>query len=112
MESTTSPYSHPDQPVRHSYPVAIEKAGLGTSMGLLRRTLPYALVRLGILVAVSVGTIIWIGSTVGISAWLTNAVHEWIGGAWLIGGFGIYGYIGSPLSDTSCTSSNAVTSRC
>lgn len=90
---TSESYSHPDQDVRHSYPLAIEKAGVGKSFQLLMRTLPYAMVRLGILVAVSVGTVIWIGSTVGISAWLSTAVHEWIGGGWLIGGFGLYGYI-------------------
>lgn len=86
-------YHHPDQPVRHSYPLAIEKAGVGQAFSLLMKTLPYALVRLGILVAVTVGTLIWIGSTVGIGAWLSARVHEWIGGAWIIGGFGIYGYL-------------------
>ncbi|MCC5843581.1 MAG: hypothetical protein JJU05_04950 [Verrucomicrobia bacterium] len=86
-------YSHPDASVRHSYPLAIQKAGVGPSFQLLMRTLPYALVRLGILVGISIATIIWIGSTVGISAWLGARVHEVVGGAWMIGGFGIYGYV-------------------
>lgn len=93
MNTSETPYSHPEESVRHSYPLAIEKAGVGQSFNLLMRTLPYAIVRLGILVAVSIATIIWIGSTVGISAWLGARVHEFIGGAWFIGGIGIYGYV-------------------
>jgi hypothetical protein len=93
MTTSETKYSHPEESVRHSYPLAIEKAGVGQAFQLLMRTLPYALVRLGILVGISLATIIWIGSTVGISAFLTARVHEIIGGAWFIGGFGIYGYI-------------------
>ena len=93
MTNTETTCSHPEESVRHSYPLAIEKAGVGQSFQLLMRTLPYAMVRLGILVGISLATIIWIGSTVGISAFLTARVHEIIGGAWFIGGFGIYGYV-------------------
>jgi hypothetical protein len=89
--STASPYHHPDQPVRHSYPLAIEKAGLGTAIGLLTKTLPYALVRFGILFAFSVGTVVWFGITFGGAA-LLSKLHDILGGGWLIGGLGLYGW--------------------
>ncbi len=88
---SASPYHHPDQPVRHSYPLAIENASLGTAMGLLLKTLPYALVRFGILLAFSVGTIIWFGIVFGGAA-LLSKLHEIFGGIWMIGGIGVYGW--------------------
>ncbi|WFB36831.1 hypothetical protein P3T73_03520 [Kiritimatiellota bacterium B12222] len=84
-------YSHPDEPVRHSYPLAIENASLGTALGLLRKTLPYALVRFGILFAFSVGTVIWFAITFGGAA-LLSKLHEFLGGGWMIGGIGLYGW--------------------
>jgi hypothetical protein len=45
MTGPSSPHSHPDAPVRHSYPLAIEEAGFGTALSLMSRTLPYAVVR-------------------------------------------------------------------
>ncbi|TVQ87861.1 MAG: hypothetical protein EA400_10120 [Chromatiaceae bacterium] len=92
-EITPGAFSHPDQPVRHSYPLAIEQASLATAIGLLRKTMPYALMRFGILLAVSIGTLIWLGATVGGGVWLGEFVHPFIGMGWLIGGFGLYGYI-------------------
>lgn len=92
-ETTHETFSHPDQPIRHSYPLAIQKAGLGTAINLLRKTLPYALVRFGILLGVTIGTIIWMAATVGGGAWLAESVHPWVGGGWMIGGFGAYGYL-------------------
>ena len=86
-------YSHPDQPVRHSYPLAIEDAGLSTAVGLIMRTLPYALARFGILLTVSVGTIIWYCITFGGFAFLGTKLHPWAGYAWLFMGLGLYGYL-------------------
>ncbi|MDF3130859.1 hypothetical protein P0Y35_16730 [Kiritimatiellaeota bacterium B1221] len=88
---SASPYHHPDQPVRHSYPLAIENASLGTAFGLLRKTFPYALVRFGILLAFSVGTIIWFAIVFGGAA-LLSKLHEIFGGIWMIGGIGLYGW--------------------
>ena len=56
--TSSAGHGHPAQAVRHSYPLAIEDAGLSTAVGLLMKTMPYALARFGILLAVSVGTII------------------------------------------------------
>jgi len=89
----TSSYSHPDRPVRHSYPLAVQDAGLGTAISLFIRTLPYALVRFGILVVVSVITIIWYVLTFGGAALLGGKVHPFLGYGWLFTGLGVYGYI-------------------
>src|ERR1044071_1444537 len=52
-------YSHPDAPVRHSYPLAIEQPDLSTAFSLVMRTAPYALARFGILFASSLATVLW-----------------------------------------------------
>lgn len=52
-------YSHPEQAVRHSYPLAIRSASIGEAMGLLLKTMPFLLVRLGILAGLSVLAMIW-----------------------------------------------------
>lgn len=85
-------YSHPDQPVRHSYPLAIPKAGIGTAFGLLMKTLPYALARFGVLLGFSVATILWIVLTFGVGLWLVQkvAILGWI---WLIAGLVGYSYL-------------------
>lgn len=93
MSTEPSPYNHPDSPVRHSYPLAIEKAGFWTAWSLLLRTLPYALVRFGILVGVSVATILWLGGTFGGAAFLGQKVHPFVGYGWMFAGLGGYGYI-------------------
>lgn len=85
-------YSHPDAPVRHSYPLAIEQAGFLNALALVGRTLPYALARFGLLLAFSAATIAWFIATFGIGAWLGSRVHPWIGVGWMIGGLGAYGY--------------------
>jgi hypothetical protein len=90
---TASSYSHPDRPVRHSYPLAVQDAGLGTAMSLFMRTLPYALVRFGILVAVSVITIVWYVLTFGGAALLGRGIHPFVGYGWLFTGLGVYGYV-------------------
>jgi hypothetical protein len=94
MSTSESPvYHHPDQPVRHSYPLAIREAGLGVSFNLLMKTLPYMLARFGILVAVSIITLIWISVTIGGTAFLGQKIHPWVGYAWLGTGLGVYGYV-------------------
>jgi hypothetical protein len=93
MTATPSPHSHPDAAVRHTYPLAIEQAGFGTALGLLTKTLPCALVRFGILLGLSVVTIVWLIVTFGGAGFLGDKVHPWIGLGWMIAGLGLYGYI-------------------
>ena len=93
MNQVPSPNSHPAMPVRHSYPMAVDHAGFGTALSLMLRTLPYAIVRFGILLAVSVATIIWFIATFGIGGWLGGKIHPWIGVGWMIAGLGVYGWV-------------------
>jgi hypothetical protein len=89
---TPSPFSHPDAPVRHAYPLAISQAGFGTAVSLVARTLPYALVRFGILVAFTLVTVVWFALTFGGAALLSAKIHPWVGIGWLVVGLGGYGY--------------------
>ena len=92
MSTSESSYSHPSDAVRHSYPLAIKQAGFGTAWALVARTLPYALVRFGILLGFTIGTIIWFATTIGLAAFLGSAVHPWMGVGAFIAGLGGYGY--------------------
>lgn len=93
MSEPLSEYSHPDRPVRHSYPLAIEDAGLGTAIGLMTKTMPYAIARFGILFTVSIVSIIWMIITFGGFAFLGTKIHPIAGWAWFLTGAGIYGYL-------------------
>jgi hypothetical protein len=57
------------------------------------KTLPYAIARFGILLAVTVITIIWGTLTFGGGAWLTSHLHGIVGLGWIAIGCGAYGYI-------------------
>src|SRR5450759_3443280 len=92
MSADARPYSHPDAPVRHSYPLAIGQAGFSTAVSLTMRTLPYAIMRFGILLAFSIATIIWFVVTFGGAALLGRVVHPWIGMAWFVVGLGAYSW--------------------
>lgn len=71
-------------PVRHSYPLAVRDHGLGTAIGLLMRSLPYAVARCGILLAYSVACIIWLVITFGGAAWLGTHIASAFGFVWFI----------------------------
>jgi hypothetical protein len=92
MTATASPYSHPDAPVRHSYPLAIEETGFGAAISLMTRTLPYAVVRFGVLLGFSMVTIVWLVLAFGGASVLGASVHPWIGIGWLVVSLGAYGY--------------------
>ena len=70
--------------VRHSYPLAVRDHGLGTAIGLLMRSLPYALARCGILLAYSLAAIIWLVVTFGGAAWLSAHIANAFGVVWFI----------------------------
>jgi len=79
----SSPHSHPEQAVRHSYPLAIQSAGLGDAVRLLLQTLPFVLVRLGILSALTVVAILYWGLVVGGFIFLSKATPL-LGWAWVV----------------------------
>lgn len=83
--------SHPEQAVRHSYPLAVSESGFGSSSVLLLKTLPYALARFGVLLAVSVGTVLWYVLTFGGAAFIAERVPLLAYG-WMLFGVGAWGY--------------------
>jgi hypothetical protein len=89
----SSSYSHPNEPVRHSYPLSVQNADLSTAMGLVIRTAPYALGRFGVLFAASVVTLIWYVVTFGGLALLARAIHPLAGIVWFVAGCVMYGYL-------------------
>jgi hypothetical protein len=88
-----SSYSHPNEPVRHSYPLSVQNADLSTAIGLVMRTAPYALGRFGVLFATSVVTLIWYVVTFGGWALLARVIHPLAGLVWLVAGCVMYGYL-------------------
>jgi hypothetical protein len=85
--------SRPDQPCRHSYPIAVRDPSLATAIGLLLRTLPYVLIHFALLLAFAIGTLIWVSLTIGGGVWLGTHVANAIGWAWAIAGIVLYSYL-------------------
>jgi hypothetical protein len=89
------PYAQPaaGSSVRHSYPLAIREASFSTAFGLLMKTLPYALARFGILLAVSIVTLIWYVVAFGGWAILGRNIHPGVGFGWFLTCCGVYGWV-------------------
>jgi hypothetical protein len=85
-------HNHPGQAVRHSYPLAIESAGIAEALGLLLKTLPFLIVRLGILVGLSVAGLIWWAILIGGFVFLGRR-SPLLGWIWLIGFAGVFGWL-------------------
>ncbi len=71
-------------PVRHTYALSVRNHGLGTAIGLLIKSLPYAVARFGILLAYAVACIIWIVVAFGGAAWLGTHIAGAFGILWFI----------------------------
>jgi hypothetical protein len=69
----------------HGYPLAVRDATLGAAIGLMMRSLPYALVRFGVLMAASLVTLIWLVVMLGGGAWLANHIAGIFGLVWIVG---------------------------
>jgi hypothetical protein len=80
-QQTSAP---PGQGVRHAYALAVRDHGLATAVGLVRRSLPYALARFGVQLAFTVGCIFWLIVTFGGAAWLTAHIAQAFGLVWLV----------------------------
>jgi hypothetical protein len=90
--SVSSTYSHPDQPVRHSYPVVQQGFGVGAAMGLLMKTSPFILARLGVLCTVSlVSLVVWIIAVGGLI--LLGKASPLFGWIWFVAVLGGSGWI-------------------
>jgi hypothetical protein len=78
--------------VRHNYPLAIQEPGLGTAIGLLMRTMPYAMVRFGVSLLASILTIIFWVIALGGGAWLGAKVAPAVGWIWVIAFLVAFGF--------------------
>jgi hypothetical protein len=85
-------YSHPDQAVKHSYPLAVTEDGFSSALSLCLKTSPYMLARFGILVGFTVAAIVWVALCGGLAALFTNEDGE--GGGAILFLFGIAGPAG------------------
>lgn len=68
----------------HSYPLAVRNSGFGSSLGLLTRSLPYALMRFAVLLTFSVACIIWMVITLGGAAWTGTHIAGAFGVVWFL----------------------------
>ena len=69
----------------HSYPLLVRDHGLATALGLLIQTLPYAVARWAVLLALAVACAIWLGIAFGGAAWLGTHVAAMFGVCWFVG---------------------------
>jgi hypothetical protein len=72
-------------PPPHSYPLAVRDHGFATALNLLIQSMPYALARLGVDLAFTLGGILWLVVSIGGAAWLGTYVAKVFGLVWFIG---------------------------
>ena len=73
-----------DASVPHSYTLAVRNSGLFSAIGLLARSLPYALMRFAVSLAFSIACIVWLSITFGGAAVAGRFIAPVFGGVWLI----------------------------
>lgn len=81
----------------HAYPLAVRDPSLSVAIGLVLRTLPYAMARFLVLLAVSVAVILWLVVMVGGAAWLGLHIATVFGWIWAIGCLAAAGFVWSTL---------------
>jgi len=62
----------------------VRDAGLGCAISLMLRSLPYALMRFGVLLAYSLATLVWLAVMLGGAAWLGTHIATVFGAGWFI----------------------------
>src|SRR5262249_9159726 len=90
--AVAAPAPPPVGHIPHNYPVAISEPGLGTAIGLLMRTMPYAMVRFGVSMLASILTIVFWVIALGGGAWLGAKVAPAVGWIWAIGFLVAFGF--------------------
>jgi len=68
-----SSYSHPEQTIRHSYPLAVKGSGVANAVTLCLKTLPIMLLRFGILAGFTLAALIWFGVIMAIASMVPSA---------------------------------------
>ena len=71
-------------PIPHTYPLAVRNSGVITAIGLLGRSLPYALARFAVLLAFSLACVVWLIVAVGGSVWAGTHIAGAFGLVWFI----------------------------
>jgi len=91
MTEAQSPacYSHPEEEIRHSYPLAVRSDGFGTAFGLCLKTTPYLLVWLGVLTAFTLAAFVWLGLCAGLAVLFSGKDGSGGGGLLFLIGLGI-----------------------
>jgi len=82
----------PGGPAAPPRKLAVRDHGLGTAFGLVMQTLPYALMRFGVLLGASLITILWLSITLGGGAWISDHIAHVFGAAWIIAGLTGFGF--------------------
>lgn len=70
--------------IPHSYPLTVRSSGVMTSIGLLMRSLPYALMRFAVLLTFSIACVIWMVVTIGGAAWTGAHIAGVVGLTWFV----------------------------
>lgn len=73
-----------DAAIPHSYPLAVRSSSLSSAIGLLIRSLPYALARFAVLFTFSIGCIVWFTITMGGAAAAARFIAPVFGVAWFV----------------------------
>lgn len=68
----------------HNYPLAVRNSGFFSAIGLLMRTLPYALMRFAVSFAFSIACIVWLTITLGGAAVAGRFIAPVFGVGWFI----------------------------
>jgi hypothetical protein len=83
--------------VPQNYPLAIRDSGLAASVGLVMKTLPYAVIRFAFLMGFAIGSIVWLCVTIGGSVWLGTHIAQAFGWIWFIGCVVVAGWVWATL---------------
>jgi hypothetical protein len=86
-----------DASVPHQYPLAVRDSGVASAIGLMTRSLPYAMMRFAVLLVFSVAAVLWAIVTVGGSVWLGDHVAGAFGVAWFVSGAVVAGWFWSAI---------------
>jgi hypothetical protein len=70
--------------VRHSYPLHVRDYGLATAISLVIQSMPYAIMRFALQLAVTVAGILWLIIALGGAAWLGTHIAQAFGWVWFL----------------------------
>lgn len=70
--------------IPHSYPLVVRSSNVMTSIGLLMRSLPYAVMRFAVLLTFSIACVIWMVVTIGGAAWTGAHIAGVVGLTWFV----------------------------